>query len=107
MAGRTDGKTTVPAVLPVARIEGTAYLIDLESRFFREALYPGRYVDFDTVKGRTLCGLAGVITCLRCGTSVIMATSMKHVDLRCVCCGAFIRDPEPQPADEQRLGGEK
>ena len=59
--------TRKPLVLPVVRLEGTPYFIDLAQRHFRETMNPTNYVDFDSVKGARLCRQAGVVTCLRCG----------------------------------------
>ena len=56
-----------PHSLPVARLNGTAYFVDLRLRQFRETMNPGNYVDFDSVEGRKMCEQAGVVTCLGCG----------------------------------------
>ena len=54
-------------VLPVARLHGGAYFVDLRLRQFRKTMNPGNYVDFDLVKGREMCHVPGVVTCLGCG----------------------------------------
>ena len=77
-------QTAKPQVLPVVSLGGTAYLVDLGQRQFRETMNPSSYVDFDTVKGEQLCRQAGVVTCLRCGMSVIAA---PVEELRCMRCG--------------------
>ena len=62
----TDGKDRErrgTSVLPVVRLNGGAYFIDLGYRQFREVMNPGSYVDFDSVKGREMCERAGVVTC--------------------------------------------
>ena len=54
-------------VLPVARLNGGAYIVDLRLRQFRQTMNPGSYVDFDSVKGQEMCERVGVVTCLGCG----------------------------------------
>ena len=76
--------------LPTILLGGKGYFIDLESRLFRATMDSGRYVDFDSVKGKGLCGQVGVVTCLRCGASVIVAASLHEEQLRCVRCGAAV-----------------
>ena len=74
-------------VLPIARVNGTGYYVDLGHRLFRDTMNPLRYIDFDSAEGRQLCRQAGVVTCLRCGTSVIVSRLMTGNGLRCVRCG--------------------
>ena len=90
MTPKINDGTRRRAVLPVVRLEGTAYFIDLSQRQFRETMNQGDYVDFDSVKGKRLCEEAGVVTCLRCGASVIVAASLLELQLRCVRCGAAV-----------------
>ena len=82
--------TGMKPMLPTISIGGQGYFIDLESRLFRETMDPGRYVDFDSVKGKALRKQAGVVTCLSCGASVIVAASIRTGSLRCVRCGTFV-----------------
>ena len=82
--------TGMKPALPTVLLGGKGYFIDLEARLFRETMDPGRYVDFDSVKGKELREQAGVVTCLRCGTSVLVPASVKGNRLRCVRCGGFI-----------------
>ena len=82
--------TGMKPALPTIVLGGKGYFIDLEKRLFRETMDPGRYVDFDSVKGKWLCEQAGVVTCLRCGASVIVAATLRKEQPRCVRCGAFI-----------------
>jgi hypothetical protein len=79
-----------PRCLPVVMLDGTAWFVDLRLRQFRETTNPHNYVDFDTVKGQRFCQQAGVVTCLRCGTSVIVSGSVLDEDLRCVRCGRVV-----------------
>ncbi len=74
-------------VLPTVRLGGRAYIIDLRLRLFRETMEPGNYVDFDSVKGQEMVRDAGVVTCMRCGASVIVACEAMREELRCVGCG--------------------
>ena len=78
--------TRVRPALPTVLLGGKGYFIDLEARLFRETVNPGRYVDFDSVKGKRLCQEAGVVTCLRCGASVIVAAAGRRQGLHCVRC---------------------
>ena len=71
---------------------GKGYFIDLEARLFRETMDPGRYVDFDSVKGKWSCQQAGVVTCLSCGASVIVS-------------GFHGQDPTTRPCDASRTSG--
>jgi len=79
-------------VLPVVRLGGMAYFVDLSLRQFRETMNPRNYVDFDSVKGEELCAQAGVVTCLSCGMSVIVPASLREERLRCVRCGLGLVD---------------
>ncbi|MBN1346702.1 MAG: hypothetical protein JXQ73_28685 [Phycisphaerae bacterium] len=74
-------------MLPVVRLDGTAWFVDLRLRQFRETMNPHNYVDFDTVKGTRFCQQAGVVTCLRCGTSVVVSGSPLDEGVCCVRCG--------------------
>ena len=90
MTHKTADEPRQPVVLPVVRIEGTANFIDLTQRHFRETMNPRSHVDFDSVMGKRLCQQTGVVTCLRCGASVIVAAGLQEAPLRCVRCGTFI-----------------
>jgi len=79
----TQRRPTLPTIL----LGGKGYFIDLEARLFRETMDPGRYVDFDSVRGSELREQAGIVTCLGCGTSVIIPVSLRGTQLRCVRCG--------------------
>ena len=72
--------------MPVIRLAGTAYFIDLSHRHFKETMNPGIRVDFDSVEGQRLCRQAGVVTCLNCGTSAIVAASVLDNELSCLRC---------------------
>jgi len=65
-------------VLPIVRVNGTGYYVDLEHRLFRDTMNPSRYIDFDSAAGRHLSRQAGVVTCLRCGASVIVSSVMEN-----------------------------
>ena len=84
----TGTRPTLPTMLLV----GKGYFIDLEARLFRETMDPGRYVDFDSVKGKWSCQQAGVVTCLSCGASVIVS-------------GFHGQDPTTRPCDASRTSG--
>ena len=88
--GIEQNKGDGPWVLPIARLVDSPYFIDLRLRQFRETMNPGSYVDFDSVEGRTKCRKAGVVTCLRCGFSVIMSPSAIEEGLRCWRCDQVI-----------------
>ena len=79
--------TGMRPALPTILLGSKGYFIDLKARLFRETLDPGRYIDFDSVEGERLCRQAGVVTCLRCGASVIVSVSIWGEELRCVRCG--------------------
>jgi hypothetical protein len=81
----TNGGTSTH-VLPIVRLHGAAYFVDLEQRQFKETMNPGNYVDFDSVKGQQFCHEAGVVTCLGCGMSVIVADPGDMTDARCMRC---------------------
>ena len=81
-AGEAGRSQVLPTVLG-----SRAYFIDLGLRLFRETMEPGKYVDFDSVKGQEMCREAGVFTCMRCGTSVIVGAESLDEELRCVRCG--------------------
>ena len=82
--------TGVKPVLPTILLGGKGYFVDLEARLFKETMNPCSYVDFDSVKGQELSQQAGVVTCLRCGASVIVSAALRVERLKCVRCGAFI-----------------
>ena len=88
---REQIKDDGPWALAMVRLSGGTYFIDLQLRQFRETMNPGSYVDFDSVKGRTMCRQAGVATCLACGFSVIMSPSVIEQGLRCCRCGRAIK----------------
>ena len=90
-------------VLPVARLNGSAYFIDLRLRQFRETMNPGSYVDFDSVKGREMCEQAGVVTCLGCGLSVIVSFAFDGEGLRCMRCGLVPPSCEQTQPDRLRM----
>ena len=90
MSTDRSGEKGGPRCLPVVRLDGTAWFIDLRLRQFRETMNPHNYVDFDTVKGRQLCRQAAVVTCLRCGMSVIVPGTIPDDGLRCARCGDVI-----------------
>lgn len=73
--------------LPTILLAGKGYYIDLEARLFRETMDPGRYVDFDSVKGCELREQAGIVTCRGCGASVMISAALLRARLRCVRCG--------------------
>ena len=77
--------------LPTIVLGSKGCFVDLQARLFRETMDPGRHIDFDSVKGTELCKLAGVVTCLRCGASVMAAGSLMDDKLRCVRCGGWIQ----------------
>ena len=54
MTRKSAGERKKAIVLPVVRLENTAYFIDLSLRHFRETMNPRNYVDFDSVKGERL-----------------------------------------------------
>ena len=68
---------TGPRVLPIVRLADTAYFVDLRLRQFRETMNPHNYVDFDSARGKAMCRRAGVVTCLHCGASAIVAASAQ------------------------------
>lgn len=82
--------TGMRPALPTILVGGKGYFIDLEARLFRETMDPGCYIDFDSVKGKWLSQQTGVVTCLRCGASVIVAASLLEVQLRSVRCGSAV-----------------
>jgi len=92
MTRRISEDTRKPVVLPVVRLGGVAYFVDLSLRQFRETMNPRNYVDFDSVKGQELCAQVGVVTCLSCGASVIVSASLHEDQLRCVRCGLGLVD---------------
>ena len=71
------------------RLNDAACFIDLRLRQFRETTNPGRYVDFDSAKGGKMCQLAGVVTCLGCGLSVIVS-AFDGEGLRCMRCRGVV-----------------
>jgi hypothetical protein len=80
--------------MPTMLLAGKGYFIDLEARLFRETMAPGRYVDFDSAKGQELCEQAGIVTCLRCGASVVVSAALRGAPLRCVRCGTAVEQRE-------------
>ena len=68
-------------VLSVVRLDGVAYVVDLGHRQFRESFNPRKRVDFDAVRGQELCRRVGVVTCLSCGMSAIIAVEAREDDL--------------------------
>ena len=92
--------------LPTILLGGRGYFIDLEERLFRETMDPGRYVDFDSVKGGELREQAGIVTCLGCGTSVIIPVSLRGMRLQCVRCGMTLEQRDPSRRDQLSRGSE-
>ena len=78
-----QGRPALPTIL----LGGKGYFIDLEARLFRKTMDPGRYIDFDSARGSELREQAGIVSCLGCGASVIVAVSLRGARLRCVRCG--------------------
>jgi hypothetical protein len=76
--------------LPVVRLRGNAYFVDLEQRQFRETMNPRSFEDFDSVRGQRFCKDAGVVTCLGCGMSVIVSTVKDLDEARCIKCSRLI-----------------
>ena len=76
--------------LPVLQLSGTGYYIDIGSRLFRETMIPGKRVDFDSVRGENLCRQAGIVTCLGCGMSALIAGREPGDGLRCMRCGRLV-----------------
>ena len=72
-------------VVPIVRINGTAYYIDLAQRQFRDVMMPRNYIAFDSVRGIEMRHALGVITCLGCGMSVMVAERLEN--MRCLRCG--------------------
>ena len=81
--------------LPTILLGGKGYVIDLEAWLFRETMDPGRYVDFDSVRGSELREQAGIVTCLGCGTSVMVSAALRGAQLRCVRCGMTLEQRDP------------
>ena len=73
--------------LPVLQVKSTGYYVDLGNRQFRETMNPENRVEFDSVNGEELCRQAGVVTCLGCGMSVIIAGGEEGDGLHCMRCG--------------------
>jgi hypothetical protein len=94
-----------PSLLTVL-LDGKGYFIDLEARLFRETMDPGRYVDFDSVRGSELREQAGIVTCLGCGTSVIVSVSSCKAQLRRVRCGMTLEQPGPSRRQQLSRGSE-
>ena len=92
--------------LPTILLGGKGYVIDLEARLFRETMDPGRYVDFDSVKGSELREQAGIVTCLGCGASVIISAALRRARLRCVWCGMALEHPDPSRRQQMSRGSE-
>ena len=74
-------------VLPTVQILERHYFIDLESHQFRNTEDPQDTVAFPSDEGRRMCIQAGVLTCPRCGTSVIIALFHTDAPLHCISCG--------------------
>ena len=72
-------------VLPIVRINGTAYYIDLAQRQFRDVMLPRNQIAFDSVRGIEMRHALGVITCLGCGMCVMVAERLEN--MRCLRCG--------------------
>ena len=77
-------ETNGPQVLPVVRIDATAYFADLRLRQFRETFNLHAHIDCDSVKGVLLCQLAGVVTCLRCGRTAIVSRAAREDELQTI-----------------------
>ena len=92
--------------LPTILLGGKGYVIDLEARLFRETMDPGRYVDFDSVKGSELRERAGIVTCLRCGASVMVSAALRGAQLRCVRCGLTLEQGDPSRRQQMSRGSE-
>ena len=85
----------VDAALPAVRVDGTAYVVDLGRRQFRDTFNVNGRIDFDSVEGQRLCAATGVVTCLRCGMSVIVPMSDEDDEWRCMRCGRTVGGPFP------------
>ena len=80
-----------PQALPVVSADATSYLVDLAGRILRPAFTPAKRIDFDSVKGNQICARAGVLTCLRCGMSVIVAGTATTQVLQRMRCGRALQ----------------
>jgi ribosomal protein S27AE len=97
-----QGRPALPTIL----LDGRGYFVDLEARLFRETMDPGRYVDFDSVRGSELRERAGIVTCLGCGASVIVSAALRGARLRCVRCGMTVEERDPSRRNQLSPGSE-
>lgn len=79
-----------PWVLPVVRHGTTEYFADLRLRQFRNVKKPHESLDFESEKGKQMCGQAGIVVCRECRMAAMISTAIDRKELRCMNCLALI-----------------
>ena len=75
-----------PQRLPLFVMDGKQYFADLRLREFRTIDGPLKSIGFDSDQGRQLCLLTGIVTCGRCGMSVMISGFYRDRELCCMNC---------------------
>ncbi len=84
--GNKKNRYKGPSFLPILRLPGISYFIDLQLGQFRDVENPGDYHDFDSEEGRRMRQQANVVTCSRCNANMIVSGRLKADGLNCVRC---------------------
>ena len=74
---------------PIIQMEGHTYFVDLRNKVFGNPWKPldtSEMVHFSSAEGQRLCRLVHVVTCRKCGNSVIVRTDVSKSRLRCMRC---------------------
>ena len=90
MAEKSQVEEEGPKVLPVLWMGERRWWIDLRLGEFRTVEPVLECIGFDSAEGRRLCRLANVVSCPRCGTSMIVSGWLAERVLWCVRCLAEI-----------------
>ena len=83
--------TTQRQGLPIVRLNGRDYFVDVRLREFRSPgtrLAPAEFVPFETPKGQAIWEQCLIATCSRCGTERIEPRHASGV--RCHRCGGWL-----------------
>ena len=75
-----------PQMLPLFLMDGKRYFADLRMREFRIIGGSLQSIGFDSDKGRRMCLQTGIVTCGKCGMSVMLSSFYHDRELCCMNC---------------------
>ena len=84
-----------PRRLPVVRLGGVAYFVDLRLREFRTVARPGELIEFiafDSKEGRRMSSQCAALECMTCGQQVVVRQGRAGQQVACVRCRGHMRN---------------